>query len=114
MAFKKRTKQDVKSKKRFSWGNKTKSGKETKDGVVVTFNDGTVTTLLTPSGKGTKYAAELAMGVKITNNGDFKHDDNGVEIELTPEQRAYRAGYLDARKASAKAYNSKRRGSNNG
>lgn len=112
MAFKLRSKSDVKSKKSFAFveGSKTKSGRKRKDGTVVTFKDGTSTTLLTPSGKGAKYAAELAMGVKITNDGDFKHGVDGSEIVLTPEQRAYRAGFLDSQKESAKAYKAKKSG----
>lgn len=107
MAFKKKTKADVRSKKNFSWGKNPKTGKAKKSGVTVTFNDGTETTLLTPSGKGDKYAAELGMGVRITNSGEFKRN-NGAEIPLTPEQRAYRSGYLDAQKDNAKAYNAKK------
>lgn len=106
--FKKRTKADVKSKKPFSWGTKTKKGKEQKSGTVVEFKDGTSTTLLTPSGKATKYAGELAMGVKVTNDGEFK-TKNGKEVELDCCERAYRAGYLDAQKDNAKAYNAKKK-----
>ena len=108
MAFKKRTKSDVKSKKIFSWGNKTKSGKDAKSGVTVTFNDGTETTLLNPSGKATKYAFELASDSRVTNNGAFKTDGDGNELSLTAEQRAYRSGYLDAQKDNAKVYNAKK------
>ena len=107
--FKKRTKQDVKSKKPFAWGTKTKKGKQQKSGTVVEFNDGTSTTLLTPAGKGTKYASELAMNCAITNDGVFKTDGNGNELELSAEQRAYRAGYLDCQKDSAKAYKAKKK-----
>ena len=64
--FKRRTKQDVKSKKPFSFGNKTKSGKVAKSGTTVEFNDGSKTTLLNPSGKGTKYAIEL--GTKFAHH----------------------------------------------
>lgn len=49
-------------------------------------------TLLNPSEKGAKYAAEL------------KFDENGEAKCLTPGQRAYRAGYLSARSDSAKAW----------
>ena len=107
MAFVKRSKDDVKSKTPFSWGNKTKSGKVAKSGTTVEFKDGTKTTLLNPSGKATKYAAELGMSVKVTNSGEFKTDDNGNEVSLTREQRAYRAGYLDSQKDSTKAYKAK-------
>lgn len=103
----KRTKEDVKSKTPFSWGNKTKKGKQAKSGTVVEFNDGQKVTLLSPSGKGTKFASELAMGVKVTNDGEFKLRD-GQEIQLTPEERAYRGGYLDCLKDNAKAFNAKK------
>ncbi|MCM1437653.1 MAG: hypothetical protein NC131_00375 [Roseburia sp.] len=106
---KNRTMRKVKSKKPFSWGRETKRGKLTKDGVTLTFEDGVTTTLLTPSGTATKYAAELAMGVKITNSGEFKQDADGNEMQLTPAQRAFRAGYIEARKASARLYNSMKR-----
>ena len=91
--FKRITKQDVKSKKPFSFVNKTKSGKVAKSGTTVEFNDGSKTTLLNPSGKGTKYAIELGTNSRITNDGEFKTDDNGNEL-----------AYLDALKDSAKAY----------
>lgn len=103
-----RTKQDVKKKTPFSWGIKTKKGKEQKSGTVVEFKDGTSTTLLTPSGKATKYAGELAMGVKVTNDGTFKTDGNGKEIELDCCERAYRAGYLDAQRDNAKAFKARK------
>lgn len=87
----------------FNWGNKTKSGKLAKSGTVVDFDDGKKITYLTPSGKGTKYANEMAMNVKITNDGEFKHK-GGKEVTLTNGARSYRAGYLDALKDNAKAY----------
>lgn len=106
--FKRRTKEDVKSRTLFSWGKNPKTGKAKKSGTTVTFKDGTKRTLLNPSGKGDKYAAELQMGVKITNDGEFKHGRNGEEISLTAEQRAYRSGFLDALSANAKAYKAKK------
>ncbi|MDE6597291.1 MAG: hypothetical protein K2K60_01465 [Clostridia bacterium] len=106
---KKRTKADVKAKHPFSWGVKTRKGKEQKSGTIVEFINGETATLLTPSGKATKYAGELAMGVKVTNNGEFKVDNNGNEIALGCCERAYRAGYLDCQKDNAKAYNAKKK-----
>ena len=105
--FIKRTKADVKSKKPFSFGKK-KNGKPRKDGVTVTFNDGTKTTLLTPSGKGAKYSRELKENRHITNDGVVKRDENGKEIPLTKSQRAFRAGALDMQKAASKAYKAKK------
>lgn len=111
--FIQRTKQDVKSKKSFSFGKK-KNGKPRKDGVTVTFNDGTKTTLLTPSGKGAKYARELKENRRITNDGVVKTDENGNEIPLTKEQRAFRAGALEMQKAASKAYKAKKAKQNGG
>ena len=102
-----RTKQDVQSKTVLLKGEK-KNGKPKKYGTVVGFKDGTSTTLLTPSGKGAKYAAELSANVAVTNDGIIKRDDFGMPKELDCCQRAYRAGYLDAQKDSAKAYNAKK------
>ena len=65
--------------------------------------NGSYVTLLNPSEKAGKYAAELRTGMRYTNNGDYKPDKNG-EIGLSAEQRAYRSGYLDARKDSANAW----------
>ena len=65
--------------------------------------NGSYVTLLNPSEKAGKYAAELRTGMRYTNNGDYKPDKNG-EIGLSREGRAYRSGYLDARKDSANAY----------
>ena len=60
--------------------------------------------LLNPAEKGEKYATELKKGVKRTNDGHYKLDKNKKAIKLTPVQRAYRSGYLDARKDGAKCY----------
>lgn len=119
MAWIKRTKNDVKSKTRFSFGNKTKSGKNAKSGTVVEFKDGKKTTLLTPSGKGTKYAQEQRTGIAHTNDMEPKVGDDGIPKRLTREQSAYRGGYLDCLKDCAKAHNAKQaarknRNKNNG
>lgn len=105
--FKKRTKEDVKSKTSILKGVK-KNGKDKKFGTVVAFKDGTSVTLLNPSGKGAKYAGELKTNIAVTNDCVIKRDDYGYPVELTAEQRAYRAGYLDHAKDCAKAYNAKK------
>lgn len=64
---------------------------------------GKTVTLLNPSEKAGKFAAELRTGMHYTNDGAYKPDANG-EIGLTKAERAYRSGYLDARKDSAKVY----------
>lgn len=65
--------------------------------------------LLNPSEKGAKYAKELKQGVKRTNAGGFKLDENKKSIKLTDVERAYRGGYLAAQKDSAKCYNAKKK-----
>ena len=84
------------------------NGKPKKYGTVVEFKDGTSTTLLTPSGKGAKYAVELSTNVAVTNDGIIKRDEYGMPKELDCCQRSYRAGYLDAQKDNAKVFNAKK------
>ena len=69
---------------------------------------GNVVTLLNPAEKADKYAKELRTGKKFTNDGISKKDKNGKVIKLGKKERAYRGGYLDARKDNSKAYKSKR------
>lgn len=69
-------------------------------------------TLLNPAEKAQKYSLELKHRIKITNDGDIKQDKNGRPLRLKDTQAAYRAGYLSARKDSAKAYNSNQRKTN--
>ena len=71
--------------------------------VKVTRKNGRQVTLLNPAEKATKFANELATGIRKTNNGDYKADKHG-DVGLSKEQRAYRSGYLDARRDNAKAY----------
>ena len=104
MLFPKRTKQDVKSKKKFFGNGKKADGKKRQAGVTVTFKDDMQVTLLNPSGKAEKYAKELKEGKRYTNNGEVKLDNAGREMPLTPEQRAYRAAYITAQADNAKAY----------
>ena len=93
------------------FGKKKADGKRSKRGVhLVNEEDGRKFTALTPSGKGEKYAKELKDGKRITNSFSPKFDDEGKQMNLTKEQRAYRVGYLEARKDSAKAYNAKKGG----
>ena len=77
--------------------------------VKVKSRNGKDVTLLNPSEKGRKYADELRNGVKQTNEGMLKWGDDGKPERLTDKAKAYRAGYLDAQKDSAKAYKSKKR-----
>lgn len=77
--------------------------------VVLQTKNGKTVTLLNPAEKGEKFAKELKGGFKRTNSGRFKTDENKKGIRLTNEERAYRSGYLDARKDSANAYNAKKK-----
>ncbi len=105
--FKKRTKQDVKSKKKF-FGIGTKAdGKKRQVGVTVTFKDGDKVTLLNPSGKAEKYAEELKLGKRLTNEREVKKDKDGKEIPLTEEGRRFRMGYIRAQADNSKAFKSK-------
>ena len=72
--------------------------------VKVVNRNGKTVTLLNPAEKGRKYAAEMRAGIHATNDRKVKRDGNGKAKRLTSKERAYRAGYLDARKDSAKAY----------
>ena len=90
----------------------TKAGKRAKLGTRITDQDGVSKVLLNPSGKGAKYSAELKSGKRYTNSGSVKRDNNGKLLELDCCQRAFRSGYLQARKDSAKAYNAKKNGGN--
>ena len=56
-------------------------------------------TLLNPNEKASKFAFEISQKKRVTN------DMTAIKGGLNKEQQAYRAGYLDARKDSAKAYN---------
>lgn len=105
--FKKHTKDDVVSKEGFSRGE-NKNGKPRKSGTIVRFKDGTSTVLLTPAGRGEKFAKELESGYATRRDGTIVKDEYGYPVDLTAEQRAYRGGYLDCQKDNAKAYNAKK------
>ena len=74
----------------------------------VTTKNGKTFTLLNPAEKARKFANELSTGIRKTNAGDYKPDKNG-DVGLSAQGRAYRAGYLDARKDSAKAWKHKQK-----
>ena len=61
-------------------------------------------TLLNPNGKGKKYANELKYGYAKTNTLDTKRTQEGKAIALTDTQKAFRSGYLQARKDNARAF----------
>lgn len=110
--FKKRSKTDVVSTEVFSYGGKTATGKNRKDGVLVKFKDGDSVTLLTPSGKGKKYVEELKGGVQLNINLGVKTDKKGKPRILSDTQRAYRSGYLQSLQDGSKAYKAKKSGVN--
>lgn len=102
--------------KTYSRGNRVgiklrQRGKTAKEIIMATIikKNGKNITLLNPSEKGRKYADELRNGVRQRNDGLLKTDPVlGRPVRLTKEQRSYRAGYLDAQKDSAKAYNARK------
>ena len=72
--------------------------------VKVRTKSGKTRTLLNPSEKAQKFAYELSYDVKATNEGKQIIKRNGNIQELTPEQKAYRAGYSQSRTDSSRAY----------
>ena len=72
--------------------------------IIVKTKSGKTVRLLNPAQKGGKYAFELKNGVKVTNFGSAKRNRDGSLRRLKKDERAYRAGYLDARNDNAKAY----------
>ena len=77
----------------------------TKKKTIVKTKNGKEVRLLTPAEKGAKAAFELKKGVKVTNMGEVKRNPDGSPRKLNKTERSYRAGYLDARKDNAKAFN---------
>ena len=75
---------------------------------VVTNKNGRKIYLLNPDEKARKYLAELKIGCKLTNKIELKLE-NGKLIRLFKKDKAYRIGYLNARKDNSKAYMSKLR-----
>ena len=65
--------------------------------------------LLNPAEKARKFADELGNGVKQTNTGMIKFGKDGRPVKLTDTEKAFRSGYLNARKDSAKVFKSKNR-----
>ena len=71
---------------------------------VIKTKNGKKVTLLNPAEKAAKAAAELRVGVHGTNDQKIKRDKHGKPITLTATEKAWRSGYLAARKDSAKCY----------
>ena len=74
--------------------------------VVVENRNGKMVTLLNPSERARKFSIELKHGKALTNNAKRKMGKDGKQIKLTKEQKAFRSGYLQARKDSANAFKS--------
>lgn len=66
---------------------------------------GKIITLLNPSEKAKKFAVEIKNSKHYTNDRKVKRDKKGNPLKLTKAQKSYRAGYLDSRKDSSKAWN---------
>lgn len=70
---------------------------------------GKIVTLLNPAEKGEKAAKELKTGKRYTNDGAPKYGRNGQQRKVTKTGKAWRSGYLSARKDNAAAYKAKRK-----
>ncbi len=70
---------------------------------------GKIFTLLNPAEKGKKAAKELKTGKRYTNDGTPKRGRNGQPLKVTKAGKAWRSGYLSARKDNAEAYKAKRK-----
>ena len=62
---------------------------------------------LSPAKKGKKAAHELKTGKRFCNDGEPKKGGNGQQLKVTKVGRAYRHGYLDARKDIGRAVKKK-------
>ena len=81
--------------------------------IVVTNRKGKKVRLMNPNQKATKYAEELKNDLHYTNFGKVKTTKNGKPKRLNDNQKAWRSGYLQARKDNARAFKSNRRKRNN-
>lgn len=75
--------------------------------VAVRNKNGTFSVLLNPAEKGRKYAFEMKNNVRVTNGGKPKTNKYGEPRKLSKQARAYRAGYIQARKDNAKCFKAK-------
>lgn len=74
---------------------------------IIKKRNGKQVVLLNPAEKAQKAAAELKLGVHLTNDAQVKCDEYGNPIPLTDTQKAWRGGMLSARQDSANCYNAK-------
>ena len=59
---------------------------------------------LTPRQKDAKFRDELKAGTRLTKDGEYKVDKNGIALGLTSEEAAWRAGYIQRGRDNAKLY----------
>ena len=78
--------------------------KDKKRVVVERKDDGKQKTLLTPTGKVSKFKKELEHGIGITNDMKKKKTESGKDKKLTKAQKAYRRGYIQALGEQAAIY----------
>lgn len=76
---------------------------------IVNKKTGNVFVLLNPYEKGKKYAIELRHDKKITNGGVRKKNKSGNYVKLSKQARAYRSGYLQARKDNANCFKARKK-----
>lgn len=60
--------------------------------------------ILTPRQKDAKFRDEIIAGTKLTADRVTKVDKNGIALGLTPEQAAWRKGYIQRGRDNAKLY----------
>lgn len=77
--------------------------------VIVKNKKGKEVILLNPHEKAKKAKAELRDGCKKTNSMLNKKTKSGGKVNLTSEERAYRAGYVQHYRDSAAVYKSKKK-----
>ena len=90
---------------KFNWKVVSKDKKR----VTIENDNGKQKTLLTPTGKVAKFKAEIANNVRITNDGKRKKTKDGVAMELSKAQKAYRKGYIQALGEQAAIHKKKNR-----
>lgn len=82
----------------------SKKKKKEKPPIMLRDRLGRLFRFLRPGEKSRKYADELHSGVRQTNDNVIKVDANGEPIKLSPNQKAWRSGYLAARKDNMRVY----------
>lgn len=68
--------------------------------------------ILSPRQKDAKFRDEITAGTKLTAGRDIKVDKNGIALGLTPEEAAWRKGYIQRGRDNAKLYEYHRKKAN--